>query len=122
MALRGARKVGLIAENADRSLRFDPASGALQAVGDITMASANQWVRLFERALGALGSDRPQTTLAVDLTGVAHCDSAVMAVVAQWDVIAQAQGLALTTRNAPAGLRAIARLCEAGDAWGLDGR
>ena len=112
----------MTAEQTGRQLHHDPVSGVLRAVGDITMASADQWVRLFAQTLSALPATGSRTALSVDLAGVTHCDSAVLAVVAQWDVMAQAPGVTLTACNAPAGLRAIARLCGAGDAWGLDSR
>ena len=113
---------GLTTAETDRRLHLDPVSGVLRAVGEITMASADRWVRLFAQTLSELPAAGSRTTVSVDLAGVVRCDSAVLAVIAQWDVMAHAQGVTLTTCNAPAHLRAITRLCGAGDVWGLDRR
>jgi len=64
----------------------------------------------FDNAAAALRN--PPAAGDVDLSALVDADSATLAVLIAWSARARARGDALHYRNAPQGLRNLARLCD----------
>ena len=64
----------------------------------------------FDNAAAALRN--PPATGDVDLSALLDADSATLAVLIAWSAHARTRGVALHYRNAPQGLRNLAKLCE----------
>lgn len=59
---------------------------------------------------------------ALDLAAVSHVDSSGLALILEWQAMAQQQGRSLTVSNAPADLLSLAKLCEANELLTIEGR
>jgi phospholipid transport system transporter-binding protein len=63
--------------------------------------------------LEANGAAAGRQDLKVDIAGLEGVDSATLAVLLAWSARARARGITLGFTGVPAGLRALARLCDA---------
>ena len=81
----------------------------MRVSGSVGFANAGDGVARSDEVLGGGGSKE----LAVDLGGLSHVDSATLGVVLIWAARAAVRGIRLEFANAPAGLRALATLCDA---------
>jgi phospholipid transport system transporter-binding protein len=88
------------------------ASG-VRVSGEIAFANARDAVARTSE-LFAGGGD-----VAVDLAGLSRADSATLGVLLIWAATAAMRGVRLRFTNAPAGLRALAHLCDAEPLLGL---
>jgi len=59
---------------------------------------------------------------ALDLSAVPHVDSSGLALILEWQAMAQQHGESLSVNNAPADLLSLAKLCEANDLLTIEGR
>ena len=92
------------------ALRIDRVDAAsVRVSGSVGFANAGDGVARSDEVLGGGGSKE----LAVDLGGLSHVDSATLGVVLIWAARAAVRGIRLEFANAPAGLRALATLCDA---------
>jgi phospholipid transport system transporter-binding protein len=78
----------------------------------------------FPEATAALGRsselfDGNARDVAVDVAGLEGVDSATLAVLLAWSARAQSRGIALRFTGVPAGLRALAHLCDAEPLLGI---
>lgn len=91
--------------------RVDPAQ--VRIAGELGFANAGEGVARTGELLGS-GSE-----VTVDLTGLTRSDSATLGVLLIWAASAAVRGARLRFSNVPAGLRALARLCDAEPLLGI---
>jgi len=87
--------------------------GTLRVSGAISFGNAGRALAYTPQA------SRPGTPLDIDLSALENADSATLAVLIAWAAAAKSRGSALRYRNAPQGLRNLARLCEVDGLLGL---
>ena len=80
--------------------------GTLDAVGALTFDTAAAALQAITAALAAAPVER------IDLTGVQRSDSAGLACILAAQAEALRRGHPLAVRNLPAGMRALAQVCE----------
>ena len=61
------------------------------------------------------------TAVAVDVGGLHDVDSATLAVLLDWAAQARRAGIVLSYAGVPAGLMALAQLCDSGPLLGIEG-
>jgi len=94
-------------------LRIERVDAATVRVGGtLGFANANEGVSRSDELLGGSGAT-------VDLGGLTHPDSATLGVLLIWAARAGARGLKIRFTNVPAGLRALAHLCDAEGLLGI---
>jgi phospholipid transport system transporter-binding protein len=81
---------------------------SVRVSGSVGFANAGDGVARSDEILGG-----ESKALAIDLGGLSHVDSATLGVVLIWAARGALRGMKLTFANAPAGLRALATLCDA---------
>jgi ABC-type transporter Mla MlaB component len=91
--------------------------GTVHLSGELTFESVPQLYREMERRLPSAG---PVTT--IELSRVTIADSAVLALLLEWQSRQRQRGRELTMRGAPSNLLRLAELCEAIDMLKLSGR
>jgi len=91
--------------------RVDPAQ--VRVAGELGFANAGEGVARTGELLGSA------TDVTVDLTGLTRSDSATLGVLLIWAANAALRGARLRFSNVPAGLRALARLCDAEPLLGI---
>jgi phospholipid transport system transporter-binding protein len=104
---------------ARRSLRVDPAArpasldaagpGRFVLSGDVGFANAAAVLAAGDDAFGAL----PHAD--IDLARIEHVDSAALALLLEWSAAAREAGRAVSYRNVPAAVSALAGLSEVED-------
>ena len=87
---------------------LDLGSGRLQVRGALTFATARHARTEGLRVISAGAS----TTLEIDCGAVTHSDSAGLAVLLDWLILARRHGQALRLTNLPAAIRAVAEISD----------
>jgi phospholipid transport system transporter-binding protein len=96
------------------ALRIERVDAAhVRVGGELGFANAGEGVARTGELLGS-GAD-----VTVDLAGLARSDSATLGVLLIWAARAAARNAGLRFSNVPAGLRALARLCDAEPLLGI---
>ncbi|HKE48460.1 MAG TPA: STAS domain-containing protein [Rhodanobacteraceae bacterium] len=88
-------------------------AGAVRVGGEIAFANAGDAVA----RTGELFDGAPVVT--VDLGGLSRADSATLGVALLWAATAAVRGVKLRFAGVPAGLQALAQLCDAGPLLGI---
>lgn len=100
--------------DSDASLRIERVdAGNVRVAGEIGFANASEGVA---RTNDVIGGD---ADLTVDLAGLTRSDSATLGVLLIWAAAAALRRVRLRFTNAPAGLKALAHLCDAEPLLGL---
>jgi phospholipid transport system transporter-binding protein len=86
----------------------------IRVSGRLGFSEASAALARGDELLGATGRD-----VAVDVAGLEGVDSATLAVLLAWAARARIQGVALRFTDVPAGLRALAHLCDAEPLLGI---
>jgi phospholipid transport system transporter-binding protein len=95
---------------------LDP-DGHAQVAGELTLDTVG---KVFRQAELALAQGRHIAD--VDLTAVSRVDSSGLALLLEWQSVANRGGRVMRIRNAPPDLLSLTRLCEASDLMEFEGR
>ena len=98
----------------DSALRIERGDGAIRVAGRLGFSEASAALARSGELIVANASD-----VAVDVSGLEAVDSATLAVLLAWAARARVRGTALRFTKVPAGLRALAHLCDAEDLLGI---
>lgn len=86
----------------------------VRIAGELGFANAGDGVARTDELFSGTGGE-----ITVDLAGLARSDSATLGVLLIWAARAAMRGARLRFSNVPAGLRALARLCDAEPLLGI---
>ncbi len=91
--------------------------GSIQISGEMTFSSTPRMYRELESRFSSEGSE-----LSIDLGRVEHADSSGLALLLEWQAMANRLNRTLLITNAPRNLLSLARLCEADTLLKISGR
>jgi phospholipid transport system transporter-binding protein len=100
----------------DSQFSLDDA-GRARIIGELTLDTVTKVFRQAEQA-AAQGHHIAD----LDLAAVSRVDSSGLALLLEWQSVAQRGGRVMRIRNAPPGLMSLTRLCEASDLMVFEGR
>lgn len=100
----------------DSQFSLDDA-GRARITGELTLDTVTKVFRQAEQAAA-----RGRHIADLDLAGVSRVDSSGLALLLEWQSLAQHDGRVMRIRNAPPGLLSLTRLCEASDLMVFEGR
>ena len=93
------------------------ADGQARIAGELTLDTVSTVFRQAE-----IAATQGRQIADVDLAAVSRVDSSGLALLLEWQSVAQRGGRVMRIRNAPPGLMSLTRLCEASDLMVFEGR
>lgn len=93
------------------------ASGQARIDGELTLDTVADVYRQADQT-----ASRGQYMTSLDLGGVTRVDSSGLALLLEWQALANRAGRRITIHDAPGDLLSLASLCEAGELLSINGR